>query len=215
MAGTRNIGTPASGTQRKSVPKVRQTKMATGGNAPCDRDWIVEIGDDLTKIDPNSLGDDIFWDVALRFEGYASEVDPEFFEYYRRGSRKCSGTAYIRDERGGYILDWDDVRLTRPCLAPPMHGSAVCHKHGGETAHIKNAARNRLDRAAEMAANTLIVLAQPHTEDGELVEQNVRLKAANSVLDRVGIKPGVEVEVQIPGYKKVLQDLFSDDNADE
>jgi len=43
----------------------------------------------------------------------------------------------------------------------------------------------------------------------------VRVAAANSVLDRTGIKAGSEVEVTIPGYRRVLEKLFADDAPEE
>jgi hypothetical protein len=193
----------------------QKTKLESGGNSRPDREWIEAIGDEgfhKFQKDPRTkkpIGlDDCPWDVNLQFQGYAEEVEPEWFDDFRRGTRRCTGIAYIRDERGGYILDLDGVRLVRPCLAMPMNGSMVCQKHGGQLGHVKEAAQRRLTHAAEKAATTLITLTDVRDEEGEIVEQSVRIKAANSVLDRVGIKAGSTVEMDISGFRNVMDRMF-------
>src|SRR3954469_2023768 len=68
---------------------------------------------------------DVIWDLNYQWDGYASEVDTDWFEVFRRSDRKCNGTAYIRDESGMYIVDNDWMRLTRPCLSIPIRGGTV------------------------------------------------------------------------------------------
>lgn len=222
MARRREDGTVAKrkiGGWQEDRMTTQATKVTANGNSKPDREWIEAIGDDLVELPKDERGkpiklDEVPWDVGYQFQGYADEVAPDFFEDFRRGERQCTGIAYIRDARGGYIIDLDGVRLQRICLAPPMNGMSVCGKHGGQLGHVKEAAQRRLSHAAEKAATTLIVLTDVRDEEGELVEQAVRVKAANSVLDRVGIKPGSTVEIEIPGYKKVLDRLFGDDGED-
>jgi hypothetical protein len=193
----------------------QETKVKADGNSRPDREWLAALeAGDLLEFPTNpqtgkpQLPDGIYWDVKYQFQGLAEEVDPAFFEEFRRSQRQCTGVAYIRDERGGYILDLEGVRLQRPCLGMPLNGSMVCQKHGGQLGHVKRAAEERLSNAAEKAATTLIILTDSRDEEGELVNQGVRVKAANSVLDRVGIKAGSAVEIELPGYKKVMDSLF-------
>ena len=201
---------------RTSLPEVRQTKRVTNGNSACDQAWMADEAESLREIDPDEVPGDVasWWDIKYIWDGEQEEINPEFWEEWQRYARRCSGQAYIRDERGGYIMDREWRRLTRPCLVPPIQGGSVCSKHGGEIGHIKNAAQNRLGMAAEKAANTLIKMTDPRDEIGEPVDQRVRVAAANSVLDRTGIKVGSEVEVPIPGYRRVLEKLFSDDGPE-
>lgn len=219
MARRREDGTvkpvKAGGWQAHRMTE-QSTKKKADGNSKPDREWIAALEeDDLVEFPPHPtrhgkylLPEDTHWDVKYQFQGYADEVDPAFFEDYRRGDRQCTGVAYIRDERGGYILDLEGIRLQRPCLALPLNGSMVCQKHGGQLGHVKRAAEERLSHAAEKAATTLIILTDTRDEEGELVEQGVRVKAANSVLDRVGLKAGSTVEIELPGYKSVMDRLF-------
>lgn len=205
--------TPAAiANKNRIVPQ--KVKRATGGNSPCDTAWMQAIGME-EFLEFETPPPDCLWDVKFQFQGYAEEVEPEFFEDFRRGTRQCSGTAYIRDERGGYILDLDSVRLTRPCLGMPLLGSMVCMKHGGQAAWIQETARNRLSDAAEKAANALITLTDTRDEEGELVDQRVRVSAANSVLDRVGIRGGTNVDIAVPGYQNVLNKMFGDETEGE
>jgi len=198
------------------------TKVKADGNSRPDREWLAALDEgDIKEFPPHPtkrgkylLPEDVYWDIKYQFQGYAEEVDPEFFEAFRRGDRQCTGVAYIRDERGGYILDLDGVRLQRPCLSIPLNGSMVCQKHGGQLGHVKRAAEERLSHAAEKAASTLITLTDVYDEAGELVDQKVRVQAANSVLDRVGIKAGQSVELDMPGFKNVMDKLFGDEEGE-
>jgi hypothetical protein len=192
----------------RMVPQ--KTKVASGGNSKPDQAWIAEIGEDILEFESQPK---VPWDVTYQFQGYASEVEPGFFLDMRKAKTKpCTGTAWVRDHKGGYILDLDFVRLQRPCLAAPIAGGTVCAKHGGQLAHVKEAAQLVLAAAAEKAADTLITLTNPRDELNEIVDQKVRVSAANSVLDRVGIKGGSTVEVTVPGYETVLAKMFSDDS---
>jgi hypothetical protein len=185
-------------------------KRASGGNSTPDRTFLEDEADSIVRLTVKP--DDLPWDIELRWEGHADELDPEYWDQFMRGTRRCNGVAYVRDNRGGYIIDLDDIRLQRPCMSPPLNGSMVCQKHGGQVAHVREAAQRRLSHAAEKAANTLITLTDPRDELDEIVEQGVRVKAANSVLDRVGIKAGTEVEITVPGYKKVLERMFGEED---
>lgn len=222
MARRREDGTvkpPQKGGWQADRMTTQKVKKAADGNSKPDQEWLAAIGDDVVELERDEktgkiLLDDCPWDVSYQFQGYAEEVAPDFFEDFRRGDRQCTGVAYIRDARGGYIVDLEGIRLQRPCLAMPMNGMSVCQKHGGQLGHVKAAAERRLTHAAEKAATTLIVLTDTRDEEGELVEQSVRVKAANSVLDRVGIKAGSTVEISVPGYKNVMDRLFGDGDED-
>jgi hypothetical protein len=202
---------------RQSLPETRKTKRAVGGNSPCDIAWMEAEAENLREIEPDEVPGDVasWWDIKYFWDGDQEEINPDFWNEWNRKDRKCSGQAYIRDERGGYIMDREWQRLRRPCLVAPLLGGMVCSKHGGEIKHVKAAAQTRLGMAAEKAANTLINMTNILDENNQPVDHKVRVSAANSVLDRTGIKIGSEVEVTIPGYRKVLEKLFSDDSAED
>jgi hypothetical protein len=200
----------------KLVPDPKKTKRTVGGNSPCDVQWMLDCADELSEIPDGAAPKDVqWWDVKYQWDGEAEDVNPDYFNEWRRGTRQCNGQAYIRDERGGYIMDREWNRLRRPCLRPPMLGTAVCANHGGEITHVKKAAQNRLGMAAEKAAYTLITMTNATDENGETIDHAQRIKAANSVLDRTGIKAGAELDLTLPGYQRVLDTLFTGDDETE
>lgn len=194
-----------------------EVKVASGGNGKSDQAFMEDEAERLFQLTKEQVKaiDDVPWDVLYQWQSYVEELDVEYWEQFRRSQRQCSGISYVRDERGGYIIDLDGIRLQRPCFAIPMLGGKVCAKHGGQVGHIREAAQRRLTHAAEKAATTLITLTNPRDELQEIVEQGVRVKAANSVLDRVGIKAGTTVAIEVPGYKNVLDRLFSAGDEEE
>lgn len=70
-----------------------------------------------------------------------------------------------------------------------MRGSRVCSKHGGMAKQVREAAAARIDRLVDPAISTLremMLRGESHS---------IRLRAAESVLDRAGIKAPEEVVV--------------------
>ena len=74
--------------------------------------------------------------------------------------------------------------------------NAKCTNHGGKNPAVKEKARSRVDAArmkiledAETAAEVLSSLTLAGTAD------NIRLKAATEILDRAGVRGGVEIDV--------------------
>jgi hypothetical protein len=88
------------------------------------------------------------------------------------------------------------------CGRPSVVGSVLCARHGGvslaytaeELKEIYNGARQRLLAATLMAVDATIELAR------NAVNETVRLKAAEVILDRTGFVPGVEIH--LPGQTR-------------
>ena len=87
------------------------------------------------------------------------------------------------------------------CRRFSIRGATVCHRHGGNlpgvqerAAAIIEAARMRLVSSADDAIDTLEDLLKPGTAEA------VRLKAATEVLDRVGIKGGFDLNVEVTNH---------------
>lgn len=76
-----------------------------------------------------------------------------------------------------------------PCRAPVVRGARVCRAHGGLAGHVRDAARRRLETLVDPAIGTLrSVMLRGETD-------TVRLKAAESILDRAGIVNDKAIEV--------------------
>lgn len=191
----------------------------SGGSANTrpDIDWLdTALADErLYAVEPEDRPKDCLYEFQYQWDGYASEVDQDWFEAYRRGDRKCTGTSYIRDESGMYIADNDWQRLTRPCLSFPAKGGTVCHAHGAKIPVVQAAAQRRLAEASEVVALRLVGLTKVRDEENVRIRPQDRIAAAASVLDRAGVKGGVEVDVKATGFQQVLSDLFGAEATSE
>lgn len=136
------------------------------------------------------------------------------------GSRsvKCKGRTVIRHSRdhedpelrGQPILDADGARQYRPCEAWAAHGTEYCVSHGGSAPQTIAAAKRELSLGALEFAAALRAIAKD-----ERIPPDTRLKAINSGLDRIGIRTGVDVALEAPGWQKMLAEEFGQSFEDE
>ena len=88
-----------------------------------------------------------------------------------------------------------------------MQGMEVCRMHGGATTASKNAARRRLDAAADRMAARLLGLAENSLDDGTKVGAYVQLGAVTAALDRAGVVEQKQLAVEVTA--KPFEDVFS------
>lgn len=130
--------------------------------------------------------------------------------------RLCKAQSQVRypkdhpDEslRGQPVLDSDGARQYKPCERPPMHGQEVCQKHGGMAPQAIAAAKLRLQAATEPLIAALVRIAQD-----ERLSPDTRIKYINSALDRAGIRAGMDVNVEAPGWQSILGKMFGDGSS--
>jgi hypothetical protein len=77
------------------------------------------------------------------------------------------------------------------CQKPAINGATVCRTHGGATRHVRDAARRRLEEAADRMAKQLLGIAESAESEA------VKLAAVKDALDRAGLKPPTQVEVGV------------------
>lgn len=125
-------------------------------------------------------------------------------------STPCRGKTVIRykhDEighrKGDPVLDSDGARTYRPCESWGANGTDLCFVHGGASGSTIADAKRKLAAAADEMAETLRLIA-----NDERLPAETRLKAAATVLDRVGIKTGVDVSLETPGWQKAISAAF-------
>lgn len=91
---------------------------------------------------------------------------------------------------GKKVICGRKTRAGTPCQKPPIKGATVCRLHGGAAPQVKRAAKLRLMELQDPAIATLArVMA---TSDNEAL----RLRAAESILDRTGLIKGATVTVE-------------------
>lgn len=94
------------------------------------------------------------------------------------------------------------------CKKWSVRGSNVCIKHGAHLPQVRKAAEARVAEArTRMMGVTpdmfeiLLDLTKPGVSEG------VRLKAATEIMDRAGLKPGMELNVTVENVSSPLDDI--------
>lgn len=89
-----------------------------------------------------------------------------------------------------------------------VRGATVCYKHGANLPQVRKAAEARVAEArTRMMGVTpdmfeiLLDLTKPGVSEG------VRLKAATEIMDRAGLKPGMDVNVTVENVSSPLDDI--------
>jgi hypothetical protein len=95
-------------------------------------------------------------------------------------------------------------RTGAPCNNAPVAGLTVCRMHGGATKAAREAARRRLDEAADRLANKLLKIA---LDDG--ASEATQLAAIKDALDRAGLsaKTAVEVSVGVKPWEALAEKI--------
>ena len=131
---------------------------------------------------------------------------------------KCNGRAVVRYPkdyrdvrlRAQPILDPDGRKQYKPCGAWAVHGSTVCAAHGGDAPQVMAAAKKRL----ALATNNIAEMLEDIALDMRL-PADVRIKAAAQIMDRAGIRAGVDLGLEAPKWQGVLGKLFGNPEPDE
>ena len=90
----------------------------------------------------------------------------------------------------------------RQCKNVAILGGTVCRFHGGSSPQVKQAARVRLEMAADRMAANLLGLAEFSPNE------QVKLGATNSALDRAGLK--APAEVVLSQGNRAYEEIFDD-----
>jgi hypothetical protein len=112
--------------------------------------------------------------------------------------KRASLGAPVPVVRCTYIFPDTHDRPGEQCKKWSLRGTTLCVKHGAALPTVRahaeamvEAARLRLIGATDEAVDWLLELAESSTSDA------VRLKATTEVLDRAGVRGGVEVDVTV------------------
>lgn len=97
---------------------------------------------------------------------------------------------HTRSSSGKKAICGKKTRAGTPCQKSPIKGGTVCRLHGGSAPQVKRAAKLRLLELVDPAIATLARIMA--TSDNEAL----RLKAADSILDRGGLPKGAQVTVE-------------------
>ena len=97
------------------------------------------------------------------------------------------------------------------CKNAAILGGTVCKFHGGAVKHVRNAARVRLQNAADRMAKELLNMA---TSDD--VSDAVKLAALRDALDRagLGVRAGLDVEITAKPFEQIISRVESGSRAE-
>lgn len=175
------------------------------GNTKIDQAWLLAVAEagELDAVDPEGL-EPLPYGAAIRFNGDPDVSGSPYF-LPPEGTR-CRGTAYVRAGDGSYVITTEGKRLRRPCRNWPVAGgSGVCLIHGGGTQTAIAAAKMRLLSSADAVVGMLVKIALDKKMDAK-----VRVAACNSILDRIGVRAGVNVTVEAKPWQDLLKRLDAD-----
>jgi len=182
-----------------------QNQKTKKGNIPADDEFIawMQRREGLEVLDPMKDEDHALpFAAKLRWKGDRDDDDSPW--KIPPPGKRCNGKAYVRDVDGDYIVDLNNERIMRPCYNWPMKGMTVCLFHGGGVKRVKKAAVERLVSALDAVSGELIKIALNEANDPK-----VRVQAINSIMDRVGVRGGTEIDLKDPGYLDVMRELFA------
>jgi hypothetical protein len=124
---------------------------------------------------------------------------------------RCTSPAVLRhprdsgpeELRGQPILDDDGKRQYVPCKAWARKGQTVCGAHGGNTPANLKRAEDQLKAARDPLMAALLTMALD-----ERKSPAERLKAITWALERTGFRGGMEINVDMPGWQKMLEQEY-------
>lgn len=118
--------------------------------------------------------------------GAVPPIEGRDWSTYSRPERRCTANS---------------SRTGEQCKNVAIKGSNVCRYHGGAAKQVKQAARIRLENAADLMAKQLLGIALTADSEG------VKLAAIRDALDRAGLKAPSEVVVSA-GEAKPYETVF-------
>lgn len=118
---------------------------------------------------------------------------------------RCIETFAVLDDDNNPVLDMDRSPLRRRCEGWQVLGGLKCIEHLGGRAKVISKAQERLVNAADAMTGMLIDMAMGVGLGA--TDAATQLRAINSVLDRAGIKAGVEINHTIAPWQEMLEKL--------
>ena len=144
-------------------------------NSAGDREFIKAHADQFLHKDGS-----LVWSGKSEDIGHPYQLPPPHM--------RCGTARGIRDDEGGPILDRDLIPLIQRCPNWAMSGADRCVDHAKGSKSVMDKVRERIVSDANVYYSELRRIAlDRNASDAD------RIKAINSMLDRGGLKAGVEV----------------------
>jgi hypothetical protein len=146
-------------------------------------------------------------DGLLVWSGKSEDIGSEY--QLPPDEQRCHKLSEIRDNDGQPVLGADMQPLVERCPRWVMRRAGMCVQCANGSAAVQNAVRERIVGAADAIVGSLLEIAF-----NDLVPSADRIRALNSLLDRTGIRPGIEVAPDVKGFQQVLQAMLAEGGDD-
>jgi hypothetical protein len=155
-----------------------------------DKDFIEEHAQEM-RMTPDGR---LVWSGETRDLGNPFQMPPP--------ERQCQKGDIIRDAHGQPILGADGLEVMRPCENWTIVGAPICIQHAGGVGRVRQLAQEQIAACTHALIGVLVEIAMdPAAENKE------RIAATNSLLDRGGVKAGIDVTVTETGRDKIWASL--------
>jgi hypothetical protein len=195
----------AAGSAEGVAPTTGQTEPAATSrhrsNRPQDKQFIQ---------DAVAAGEIKVWEGHLVWSGRSQDLLHPF--QVPPDERRCLWTRQMRDDIGGQILDADRNPLKERCPKWAMIGANICVEHAKGSKAVMEQAREMIAGAAPALVGQLI---RDALNNGENATASDRIKAINSLLDRFGLRGGIEVGPDMPAWREIMDELGKETGVTE
>jgi hypothetical protein len=166
-------------------------------NTQADKTWIAEQKRAL-RVTPEGL---------LQWTGRAADIGNPYQMPPDEVGARCLHDRPVVDDEGQNILDADGLVLRARCPKWCIPGAAFCSDHSGGRNSAKALAKKLAEDASVQAMGELKAIAFDPLQDAD-----TRLKALNSLLDRAGVKGGLDITLDAKGYEEILDKIIAGDD---
>lgn len=118
--------------------------------------------------------------------------------------RRCRHLRQMKDDLGQPILDVDHHPLKERCPSWAMLGANICVQHAKGSKAVMDEARLMIAGAAPALVGQLI---RDALDTSLHANASDRIKAINSLLDRFGLRGGIEVGPDMPAWREIMDEL--------
>lgn len=166
-------------------------------NTAADRDFIQANLDQFLHKDGR-----LVWSGRSEDIGHPFQLPPPHL--------RCTAERQLRDDEGGEILDVDLNPLKRRCPMWAMSGADRCVDHAKGSKSVMDEVRKRIAADANALYGQLRAIAMDtNANDAD------RIKALNSLLDRGGLKPGLEISADTDSWAELHRLITSEATDDD
>lgn len=173
-----------------------EAKPATR-NTAADRDFIEAHVDQFLHKDGR-----LVWSGRSEDIGHPFQLPPPHL--------RCTHERTLRDDEGGAILDIEMNPLVRRCPMWAMSGADRCVDHAKGSKAVMDEVRKRIAADANALYGQLRAIAMDSSAD-----DSDRIKALNSLLDRGGLKAGIEVSADEDSWGNIFKRIMGEHDGAE